>query len=625
MKLRDILALAAVTMAVASCSGESQDGDGSLLVDAGDGAEPDKPGAKPNVPGTMLPGNPSPLDPDGGPLAADADTTPEPLPDAAIPDAAPPRPKGPHRNPEHPLVCSRPLTENPASSPLVRLTHFQYVNTLADLFAGLVAEADLPRVTSFSIGTKAGVFSNNAADQSLSETDMATREAAVVTLANAAVKNLSRLMGCEASTQTSEAACVDTFIEGFGSRAWRRPLRDPEREALKDLFLEARKEFDLSDSVNTLVGALLQSPQFLYRVQEGIGDVGEGKSKRLNAYEVASNLSYVLWSTMPDDELFAAAKDGSLLLTEEVEKQARRMLKNVRARPTIRLFAREWLRVERLAERAHAGVKDATTYPSYKRLQSDGLVAGLEAFLDDAFWEGEHSLRRLLTSSRGFVNDASAAIYGVPPPNKSEVVGFDLNQDQRRGLLTQPLVMAGLGTANAQSPSQRGAYVMSTLLCAPSPSDDMVRKLVEVNNRNELTLRQVVQKTVQPPACQTCHNRLDGLGFLFENYDGVGTYQTHERALSIDASSSVEGTYDLDGPYANAVGFAESLARSEQAAQCAVQHFYEFAMARSLLPEDGCIIPSLTDGFVRNGTDIHQLVIDLVKSSAFRFRSAATP
>jgi hypothetical protein len=529
------------------------------------------------------------------------------------------------RNPSEPLACDRTLFENPAATQLSRLTHGQYVNTMRDLFAGLVDSADLPQRKDLPDELVEGTFSNNVLRQAGSTEITAAREKAVLAASAAAVKDLPKLMGCQAKDSAAESACVDTFLDGFGARAWRRPLTSDERGAVKSLFTEARKTLEFTPSVQTVLGAMLESPQFLYQVQEGTGDVLEGKRKRLSDFEVASSLSYLLWNSMPDSELFGAAKKGELATSAQVEKQALRMLNDPRARENIHQFQREWMKVERLDSQARAGVKDKTVFPNYTTAQSDALLQGLDAFLENSFWEGDHSIKQLFTSTKGFVNDDSADIYGVKKPGSAKLVSVDLDATKRKGILTQPYIMAGWSSDKAQSAILRGAFIMEKLLCAPSPPPPMgvVREFVKVPDRNAVTLRQVVEMTVEKGTCAGCHKTMDAFGFLFENYDGIGAYQEKERDLKINASAEVVDTFDLNARYDNGIQFSEALGKSEQVAQCAVQTFYEFATARLPVPEDGCMIAPLTDAFIKNGTDMKQLLVEMVKSPAFRYRTAA--
>ena len=543
-------------------------------------------------------------------------------PDEPMP---PVQPGSLERNPTAPLTCDRSLFENPSASQMSRLTPKQYTNTLKDLFVGLVEDSAMPKQENFEEQLAEGLYSNNVLRQLGSTPITDAREEAVLKITESALRDLPKLMGCQPKDASAESGCVDTFLENFGLRAWRRPPTKAESDSLKALFAAARKDLEYNQSVRTVMGAMLQSPQFLFRVQEGTGDVGEGMTKKLTDFEVASNLSYLFWNTMPDKDLFDSAKKGNLSTSAQVEAQARRMVQDPRTRESLRQFQHEWLQTARLETQANWKVKDRTDFASYGQDQYDALIRGFDAFLDEAFWEGDKSMKNLFTSSKGFVNDASADIYGVSKPGTNNMTKVDLNPSQRKGLLTQPFIMAGWAGEKAQSGILRGVFVMDHLLCAPAPPppDDVATEIKDVPNRDELTYRQVVEMTVEQGKCAGCHKTIDGYGFLFENYDAVGAYKTKERNLNIDASGEVAGTLDLNRRYNNGLEFTEQLAKSEQVAQCVVQNFYEYATARGSIPEDGCMIAPLTDAFLKSGTNLQEILVEIAKSPALRFRSAA--
>lgn len=538
-----------------------------------------------------------------------------------------PKPDSLNRNPQNPLTCDRPLIENANASQLQRLTNVQYVNTMRDLFAGLVPDGALPQKKDFPDELKEGAtFSNNVVSQLGSEAATQARETAVVMVSGEAVKDLPKLMGCDAKDQAAEAGCVSKFLDTFGARAWRRPLTGEEKDSLGQLFTDARKELDYRQSVQTVLGAMLQSPQFLYRIQEGTGEVVKDMGKRLSDYEMASSLSYTIWNSMPDGDLFAAAKDGKLATVAQIEAQAKRMLGDDRAKGTVLQVLREWLHVERLESNADSNAKDRGLFSKYGIAQAEGSLKGFEAFLSSSFWDGDHSFKTMMTSTKGFVNDDTAELYGVSKPGKSELTSVDLNKDQRRGVLTQPFFMAGWANDKAQSAILRGAFIMEGILCsaAPPPPPGVVAKIPDVPNRDSMTLRQVIESAIESQdACKACHKIIDGFGFLFDNYDAIGMYRTKERELDLNTTATIPDMFDVKGEYPSAREFSEAVAKSEQAAQCMVQHLYEYVTARPPVEEDGCHIAPLTDGFLANGTDMQKLLVDIIKSPAFRYRSVA--
>ncbi len=554
--------------------------------------------------------------------ACSGDTGPDKAPGEEMPKV---NPDSFLRNPEHPLSCDRAITENPLTSPLFRLTDEQYENTLRELFAGLVQEADLPKARDLPTEATEGLFSNDTSIQRLSGTRADLYESFSYDVAAKAVNDLPKLMGCEAKNEGAEAGCVSSFVDNFGVKAWRRPITSEEKQAIEGLYASARKELDFKTSVQAVVAGFIGAPQFLYRLEEGTGGETESKARQLSGYEMASRLSYLIWDSMPDANLFQAAKAGKLSNAKDVQSEAQRMLEDPRARGAVANFYHQWLHLERVESRLLPSKKDTVVYPDYGDVQYQGLLASLDAFMEDAFWEGDRSMKRLFTSNRGFVNDATAKIFGVEAPGSSDIEAVDLPMAQRQGLLTQAGFMAGWAHATEQAPILRGAFIMENILCSPPPMppDDVNLELKPVENRDAITYREFVTNTVERGTCKGCHEVIDGFGFLFENYDGIGAFQTKERHLDIDASNTVIGTYDLDGPYENGVDFSQALAKSEQAAQCMVEKFYQYAMARQMVAEDGCAIAPLTDEFIADGLSFPGLVAKLVRSPAFRFRSTA--
>ncbi len=557
----------------------------------------------------------------GGNEGGSGGTSDEP-PDVKSPDSY-------KRNPVHELACEQPLTSNPLSSPLQRLSNVEYANTVRALLAPVGDSSQVGKDVALPHESLASGFSTNILYQDGSEDYVNSINRWALEGAAFAVTNLPKLMGCTPKSAGEETSCAASFVRAFGKRAFRRPLTTDETTALEALYAEARAaNLSFKDAVETVVGGMLQSPQLMFRVEEGVGDVTDSGGKALSDYEVASRLSYMLWDSPPDDALFAAAEAGKLVVTTEIEKQVKRMLAEPEARPAMAAFEREWLNLELVASQIPADRKDTTMFPEYTPAAAKALEEGMNRFIEDSFFAGDHSMNRLFTSSVGFVNDDSAAIYGVDAPGGSDLVAVDLDPATRKGLLTQPGFTAGLGHQQTQASIIRGATIMDRILCMPSPPppDSVDRTIKDLGADARVTYRQRVEMTVEENRdCSGCHFLIDSYGFLYENYNAIGAFQEQEGKfdLPVDASVEIAGTYDLDGKYDNGVAFAAKLGQSEQAAQCAVESLYRYTFGRNLVDEDGCAIAPLTDAFVAKKFDMHALLAEFAKSPAFRFRSAA--
>lgn len=522
------------------------------------------------------------------------------------------------RNPTFELTCPGGKGPFIGSSPLTRLTNIEYNNTLADLFGPAnVQKQGLPAEVI------ADGFNNDAVAQSPSTVLIENLEAAPVSITDA---NIDKAMGCQAASAADESGCLDQFFSTFAKRLFRRPLTSAEIARYKAFVSTLRKTDDFASSVRTLVRGMLQAPQFLYRVETG-ESASDKNPIKLSGYEVASRLSYLLWDTMPDADLFAAAEAGELDNAEGVAKQAMRMLGDARARSSMSEFVRQWLEYDRIDN--NIGKKSATLFPKYTEATKAALSSGLRKFVEDAIWSSDTSLRDILSSKTAYVSESTSFIYG---PNTSvsgtALKSVALDGGQRAGLLTQAGFLAGFGHETLQAPILRGIFVLDRLLCQPPPPPP-----VNVNTAladppkgaGPTTLRQRIEMSHQKGACASCHKTIDAVGFGLENFDAIGQYRTIENTLPVDARGSISDTYDANGDFTGAVELAERLAKSEQVSECVTAKMFRYALSRGVQATDGCTISTLTDGMVQSGGDIKSMMVALVKSDSFRYRAPIAP
>ncbi|MDX2023509.1 MAG: DUF1592 domain-containing protein [Deltaproteobacteria bacterium] len=534
------------------------------------------------------------------------------------------------RNPAKTMACEQPLTMNEAAYPLQRLTNVELANTVRDLLSGIADSAKLVRSTDLPPESRVAGFSNNALQQQPDRGYADAIEQLAIGAAREAVKDLSKL-GCA----KEDGSCIGDLISGFGKRVFRRPLTSGEISDLKKVYEEARAEplkFSHAMAVETVVGTMLQSPQFLFRLEEGQGTISDKKSQPLSNWEMASRLSYLIWDSMPDDDLFRAAEAGELMQSEKIEAQARRMLGDDRARGAMKEFFDEWLDNKRYSAFVAAPAKDREFYPTYDEKQAKALIEGRDKFIEEAFFGGDHSMTQLFSSTKGWVNDDVAYIYGVDKPGSAELKEVELNPAQRKGILTNPAIMAGMSHTTEQAPILRGGFIMERLLCAPSPPPPPgIITQIPFDENEAMTYRQRVEKTAEQGKCANCHKPLDSFGFLFENYNSIGAFQTEEQAkfkgmvykLPTNAKSTIMDTLDVNGEFDNAIPFVEKMGKSKQVAQCVVEHLWSWANARREVDEDGCAVVPLTTSFIENKFDMQKLVVDLVKNPSFRVRRVA--
>lgn len=526
-------------------------------------------------------------------------------------ESGPAGPVGSSRVPvDPPIVACDPAEVRPDGATLRRLTPTEHRNTLRDLFPGVA----LPAIT-LAPDSIVGGFDNQEGGQTVSSLLTEQYHRAAGDVARAASAALDAWAPCT----TDDAACAARIAETLAMRAQRHPLDAEERALYVDFVETARVELGLADAVSMLIEALLQTPRFLYRPELGDGALGAPEGLvALDGFEAASRLSYFLWRTMPDTALWDAAAAGELATPEGLEAHARRMLDDPRAHETIADLHAQWFQLRALDDVA----LDPALFPGWGEPMRADLRASAERFLDDAFWE-EGSVEALFGGSYGYVNDRLAPVLGVAPPGSDSLVRVELDPAQRAGILTQPGWLAYHAKPAVHSPIFRGVFVLEHVVCSPTPpappgADAMSEPLppdVVVNTR-ERTERSHTGR------CASCHQRIDGAGFLFERYDALGRFRDTEHDLPIDASGVLLGAGDADGPLDGAIELADRLGQSRQVRECVSRHYLRYALGRGTAGDgDRCQIAALADGLDATSGDPRELVIAIATSPSFRYRT----
>jgi hypothetical protein len=344
-----------------------------------------------------------------------------------------------------PLVCDATNEHAIGPSPLRRLTRNEIRNTIRDLFPTITVTIDLP-ADSLVDG-----FENNETAQTASPILVEKWAKAAAEIGDAARATAP----CKPATESERPACAKTFVDSFVPRAYRRPITTEERERLAAFVVEQARTQGFETAIAMLIDGVLQSPSFLYRPEES--------TDALSGYEVATRLSYLMWQTMPDATLFEAAKNGELENREGIEKHARRMLADPRAKTAIADFHRQWLQIDKMTTMA----RDKTLFPAFTDATPAALAESTKLFVDHQFWNG--SFDALLTEPRAFVNDTLAPLYGLPAPGSATPVLLNLDPKQRAGLLTQAGFLASKAHEKFDAPILRGVFVLERFLCAPPP------------------------------------------------------------------------------------------------------------------------------------------------------------
>lgn len=531
------------------------------------------------------------------------------------------------RVPDEPLICNDPESLNVTRSAFSRLTNAQYIRTLRDLAAPIALDDDLGLQLPTETADKKG-YLNNFEQQGAQAQFVEQYELTARNVAKKITSSLGKIgvSACEnPSGAAAQTACATAFIESFGLRAYRRPLSNDEKQSLRALYDASATTWGFSDAMTVLTSAMLSAPQVLYLVELGKDD---GKGLKLTGYEVGARLSYLFWGTTPDADLLNAAKAGKLDTANGIVAEATRLLEDPKARRGLSEFSAQWLRFAKLSVDSAAVKKDKTRFADYTDAMGKASFAGLQAFVEDALFGDGGGVQKLLGSNKAWVNAASAPLYGLKASG-DELKPVDLDPKQRKGFLTQAAVMAGFSHETVHAPVQRGVFVLDHLLCSPPPTPPpgVPGAPPAAATDVETTRQKFVREHESKPDCKACHKRLDDVGFTFENYDALGRWQTTEtvgsqkKVLPIDASGALTDTYDADGEFANAIELIEKISKSEQVAQCFVNNFFHYALARDQVQEDGCTLAAAADEVVKNDGSFKSLLLATVKSNQFRYRA----
>jgi hypothetical protein len=497
----------------------------------------------------------------------------------------------------------------PGDSPIRRLTRTEYNNTVHDL----LGDTTLP-ATAFTQEEVGLGFTNNANVQTVSDLLAEEYETAASNLAATAVKDLPKLLGCDPTAVANQDACMKTFLQTFGQKAYRRPLDSTEVDRLFAFYGTAKKTYDFASGVRLTIQAMLQSPHFLYRVETGASSMAG--VQRVTAYETASRLSYLLWGTMPDSVLFMAAASGELDTPAGIAGQAQRMLKDPRTRQSVGSFFSQWLDLDKLS----IVEKDAMVFPKLTTDIRKLMRTETEMFVTDVVFGGGGNLTSLLTGNYTFMNKDLATYYGVTGPTGADFVKVTLDSTQRAGVLTQGGIMASYANNNQTSPVARGFFIRDRFLCSPPPPPPAnVNAKPPVPNPN-LTTRERFAMHRTSATCANCHQLMDPVGLGFEHFDGAGMWRDTENGKPIDATGEFVQT-DIDGPFNGAVEMSTKLSQSQQVRECMVKEWFRFSYGRAEGDGDSCTLEALNNAFNMTKGDINQLLVTLTQTDVFLYRT----
>lgn len=501
---------------------------------------------------------------------------------------------------------------DPGRVTIRRLNRAEYNNTIRDLLGIHFHPAD-----DFPSDDVGYGFDNIGDVLSLSPLLMEKYLAAAEKIAEKAValpEPRRHLFTCK-PTPGHEAACARKILRDFARRAFRRPATKEEVDRLVRCVKLAQKEgASFERSIQLAVEAVLVSPNFLFRVEIDPRPNDPMARRMVNDYELASRLSYFLWSSMPDEELFALAAQGKLHDPKVLTAQARRMLKDPKAQALAENFAGQWLQLRNLANVA----PDPARFPDFNDKLRAAMRTETELFFK-AVMNEDRSVLDFIDARYTYLNEPLARHYGIPGVKGEQFRRVTLTDSRRGGLITQASILTVTSNPTRTSPVKRGKWVLEQLFGTPPPPPPPGVTQLADDKKGPLvgTLRQRMEQHRKDPMCASCHARMDPIGFGLENFDAVGRWRTKDGGLPVDASGTLPGGQSFNGP-----AQLKAILKSKKGlfVRCLSGKMLTYALGRGLEPADTCVVDTIAKTVEKNNYRFSALITAIVQSAPFRQR-----
>jgi hypothetical protein len=424
-----------------------------------------------------------------------------------------------------------------------------------------------------------------------------------------------KVFACRPVRPAEERACATTILSKMARRAYRRPVTDSDMSGLLRFYDEGRKNTGFEAGVEMALRAMLASPKFLFRVERDPAGIAAGRAYELNDLELASRLSFFIWSSIPDEELLALAESRRLRDPKMLTQQIQRMVADPKSQALVTNFAGQWLHVRNL----RSATPDKNDFPHFDHTLKQAFERELELFVGSIIRE-KRSVLELLTADYTFVNERLALHYGIPNIFGSHfrrVSGID---ETRRGLLGKGGILLVTSHADRTSPVVRGKWILDNLVGSPPPPPPPeVPALPDATAAKPLTMRARMEQHRENPVCASCHKVMDPLGLALENFDAVGAWRTEDSGQPVDTSGQLPDGTKLDG----VIGLRETLLKQPDVLVSTVaEKLLTYALGRGLEPEDMPAVRAIVRQSEKDGYRFTSLIEGVVKSTPFRMRKA---
>jgi hypothetical protein len=425
----------------------------------------------------------------------------------------------------------------------------------------------------------------------------------------------AKIFICYPKSASEEQPCAQQIVASLARHAYRRPVGDADLAAPMHFYQAGRDKHGFEGGIQQALMAILASPKFLYRVEAPPADARPGAAFRIGDLELASRLSFFLWSQGPDDELLGVAGALKLHEPEVLEKEVRRMLADPRSNALVYNFADEWLNVDEV-DRIEP---DPSLFPQFDGPLRAAFKRETELFVGSVLRENQ-SVIRLLDGNWTFVNERLARHYGIPNIQGEQFRRVQLADQNRWGLLGKASFLMGTSYANRTSPVKRGAWILENITGtpphAPPPGVEALKE--NMDGVQAHTVRERMEAHRSNPSCNQCHGILDPLGFAFENFDAIGGWRVkdHETATLIDAGGELRGV-QLRGP-----GDVRNqlMQRPQQFALTFTEKLFEYSLGRGLDYTDMPTVRAIVRDAADDDYRFVSIVLGIVKASAFQMQ-----
>jgi hypothetical protein len=430
----------------------------------------------------------------------------------------------------------------------------------------------------------------------------------------------SKIFVCTPAADSEEESCARKILATIGRRAFRRPVSDRELQHLLRIYQSGRKEGSFEAGIEMALQRILAGPEFLFRIERDPPGIAPNTAYRADDLELASRLSFFLWSSLPDEELLDLAERGQLHDREVLDQQVRRMLSDPRSKALVSNFGGQWLAIRNV----RAVSPDPKLFPNFDDELRVAFQKETELFFESQIRE-DRPLMGLLSADYTFVNERLARHYGIPNIFGSSFRRITLADEARKGLLGQGTILTTTSRGNRTAPVLRGKWVLDNLLGIPPPPPpaNVAASLPEKSDDGKvLTVRQQLETHRNNPACSPCHSLMDPIGFSLENFSAIGQWRTMDSGMPLDASGALYDGTKFQGPVELRKLLLE---REELIVHTVTEKLLTYALGRGLESYDQPAVRSILRESAPRNYRWSSLILGIVNSTPFQMRRSREP